>query len=162
MASLFGMLSGPARKSLSKNDVAPDFALPDQDGNMFTLHDQIGKHILVVYFYPKDETPGCTKEACGFRDSYEAFSAAGAKVVGINSAAPEVHKKFALNHRLPFTLLSDSGNKVGAAFGVKSLFGISGRETFIIDRSGKIAFRFASLMQFDKHVSEALAVIGAL
>src|ERR1700712_965695 len=102
LAALFGMFSGPSKKPMEKGDKAPDFALPDQDGNMFTLHEEVGKHILVIYFYPKDETPGCTREACGFRDSYETFSEAGAKVVGVNSATPEGHKKFALNHRLPF------------------------------------------------------------
>jgi len=162
LASLFGLLSGTAKKPLEPGTRAPDFALPDQDGIMFTLHEELGKHILVVYFYPKDETPGCTKEACSFRDSYEAFSDAGAKVIAINAASPETHKKFALHHRLPFTLLSDPGNKVGAAFGVRSLFGISGRETYIIGKSGKIVFRFASLMQYDKHVTEALAIIKNL
>lgn len=160
-AAFFSFFSGPAKKLLNIGDTAPDFALTDQDGKNFVLHEEKGKNLLVIYFYPKDETPGCTKEACGFRDNYEAFTDAGAKVIGINAASAETHKKFAVHHRLPFTLLSDPGNKVGALFGVKAMFGMSARETYIIDKSGKIVFRFASMMQFDKHVSEALAVIKA-
>jgi thioredoxin-dependent peroxiredoxin len=160
-AGLSMFASSFARSPLKAGDTPPDFALPDQDGKIFILHEEIGKQMLVIFFYPRDETRGCTKEACSFRDHFETFTEAGATVIGINSAPPEKHKQFAENHRLPFRILSDPKNRVGASFGVKSMFGISGRETFLIGRSGKILFHFASMMQFDRHVTHALEIIRA-
>ncbi|MEL6256324.1 MAG: peroxiredoxin, partial [Bacteroidota bacterium] len=110
---------------LSVGDQAPDFSLPNQDREVVSLSDYKGKKHLVVYFYPKDETPGCVKEACGFRDSYEAFTEAGAEVIGISADGATSHSKFIRNRNLPFQLLSDKDLSVAEEFGVKkSLFGL--------------------------------------
>jgi peroxiredoxin Q/BCP len=142
-------------------DRAPDFSLPASDGRTVSLADFRGK-VLVVFFYPKDETPGCTREACEFRDSYETFVEAGAEVVGVSDDSVESHKSFAAHHRLPMTLLSDGGGKVRGLFGVKSLFGLPDRVTFVIDRDGTIRHVFQARLRFGKHVDEALAVVRQL
>jgi len=150
------------RKTLAPGDTVPSFSLKDQNDSLFDVSDYIGKKILVIYFYPKDESPVCTREACSFRDSYSDFTNAGAMVVGVNSASVESHKHFQLNHQLPFTLLSDPGNKVLKLFGVKSRFMISGRETFVIDKSGKIRFTYDSFTNGPAHEAEALKFIKTL
>ncbi len=141
----------------------PDFVLPDENGNDFHSSSLSGK-AAVIYFYPMDETKGCTAQACSFRDSYEDFEAAGARVIGISSDSVEKHLKFKENHRLPFTLLADSDKKVRRLFGVKdNLFGlIPGRETFVFDKTGKLVHRFKSQMQWNKHIEEALEVVKDL
>ena len=108
-----------AGKHLKVGDSIPVFSLRDQNDNLFNISDYTGKKILVIFFYPRDESSGCTKEACSFRDKYDVFTKAGAMVVGINSGTVESHKKFIQNHKLPFTLLSDPENKVLKMFGVK-------------------------------------------
>ena len=114
---------------------APLFILPDQNGKLINLNDFIGKTNLVVYFYPKDESYGCTKEACSFRDSYEDFKEAGAEVIGISADSEASHKGFAANHKLPFILLSDKDKKIANLYGVGKTMGIlPGRVTFIIDK----------------------------
>lgn len=145
-------------------DAAPTFSLPNQDSKTISLSDYLGKKHLVVYFYPKDETPGCTKEACGFRDSYEAFTDAGAEVIGISADGVDSHNAFASRRRLPFQLLSDPDNAVSKAFGVeKAGFGLfPGRETFVIDKEGKIRMRFVSSLNINKHITSALKVIQGL
>jgi peroxiredoxin Q/BCP len=125
------------------------------------LRDKIGKP-LVVYFYPKDETYGCTKEACEFRDHYEDFVAAGAEVIGISRDDAASHAKFRQNHRLPFTLLSDPDGKVAATWGVRAPLGLPGRVTFVFDKAGTLRHRFASALRFGKHVDEALAIVKSL
>ncbi|WNJ16104.1 peroxiredoxin [Pontibacter sp. G13] len=149
---------------LSIGDQAPDFSLLNQQDQLVKLSDYLGKKHVVLYFYPKDETPGCTKEACGFRDRYEAFTDAGAEVIGVSADSVESHKLFALNRRLPFQLLSDPKNQARKSYGVAgSLFGLlPGRETFIIDKSGKVRFKFASQLNIDPHIDEALKVIEGL
>ena len=124
------------------------------------LRDRIGKP-LVVYFYPKDETYGCTAEACSFRDSYEDFVAAGADVIGISRDDAASHASFKQHHRLPFTLLSDPGGKVAAAWGAGG-FLLPGRVTFVLDAAGIVKHRFSSQIRFGKHVDEALAVVKTL
>src|SRR5262252_1337051 len=119
---------------LSIGDAMPDSTLVGPDGQV-KLRDRLGK-TLVVYFYPKDETPGCTIEACGFRDQYQTFTDAGADVIGISRDTAESHEKFRSHHRLPFTLLTDPGGKVAEAWGVKSILGIAGRVTFVFDKDG--------------------------
>src|SRR5882762_5024227 len=99
-------------KSLKVGDAVPVFSLRDQNDSLFMSTEYVGKKILVIYFYPKDETSVCTKEACAFRDNYSDFTNAGAMVVGINSGTVKSHKSFMENHKLPFTLLSDPDNKV--------------------------------------------------
>jgi peroxiredoxin Q/BCP len=143
-------------KHLVVGDTVPHFALYDQNGQLFDSKDYIGKKICVIYFYPRDESSVCTKEACSFRDSYAAFEKAGAIVVGINAAAPEVHRKFAEHHQLPFRLLSDPGNKVLKLFGVKGMVVITGRETFVVGLDGKVAFTYNSMSDGERHVAEAL------
>ncbi len=124
------------------------------------LRDRIGKP-LVVYFYPKDETYGCTKEACAFRDQYEDFVGAGAEVIGISRDDAASHASFKQHHRLPFTLLSDPRGKVAEVWGVSGGL-IPGRVTFVFDKAGVCRHRFSSAIRFGKHVDEALAVVKTL
>lgn len=142
----------------------PSFTLPDQNGKMFDINSVLGKKNLVIYFYPKDDTPGCTREACSFRDQFEVFNEADALIIGISGQSIESHKKFAEKHHLGFTLLSDSGNKVRKQFGVPSdLFGlIPGRVTFVVDKTGKVIYIFNSQTQTEKHVDEALRILKNL
>lgn len=141
-------------------DTAPDFELKDKDGNLVKLSDFRGEKSVVVYFYPKDETPGCTAQACSFRDSYEDFKEAGAEVIGISSDGSSSHSGFAENHRLPFILLSDTTGKVRKAYGAYDLLGlIPGRVTFVIDKQGKIIHKFDSQLSPTKHINESLEAI---
>jgi peroxiredoxin Q/BCP len=137
----------------------PDVTLIGDTGPV-KLRDRIGKP-LVVYFYPKDETYGCTKEACSFRDQYEDFTAAGAEVIGVSRDDADSHASFKQHHRLPFTLLSDPGGNVGKAWGVKGGF-LPGRVTFVFDKTGTCRHRFDSQIRFGKHVDEALEVVKKL
>ncbi len=159
VASSFFMTSKGQNKHLTVGDMVPLFSLYDQHDSLYQIANDIGKKILVIYFYPKDESSGCTKEACSFRDNYDMFTKAGAKVIGINSGPVESHRKFIQHHQLPFTLLSDPGNKVLKMFGVKSKFFISGRETFVVDTSGKIVFTFDSFVNGSAHEKETLDFI---
>src|SRR5579883_1817396 len=144
-------------------DKAPDFSLPDQDCKMISLHDLLGKGPIVLYFYPKDESAGCTAEACSFRDSYEVFKQAGAEVVGVSGDSVQSHQQFAQHHRLPFILLSDTNGAVRKLYDVAPTMGfIPGRVTFIIDRNGVIRHRFSSQIAPAKHVTEALRIIAQL
>ena len=144
-------------------DRAPDFTLPAADGRAVSLAEFRGKKVVVLFFYPKDETPGCTREACEFRDSFDRFGDVGAEVIGVSDDDVESHKKFAAHHRLPMTLLSDAGGRVRETFGVKPLFGlIPDRVTFVIDRDGVVRHTFAARLRFGKHVDEALDVVRAL
>lgn len=145
---------------LNVGDPMPDVTLQGESGPV-RLRDRLGK-TLVVYFYPKDETYGCTKEACSFRDQYEDFIAAGAEVIGISRDDAASHASFKARHRLPFTLLSDPGGTVGYAWGVKGELGLPGRVTFVFDKQGICRHRFESLIRFGKHVDEALEVVKRL
>jgi peroxiredoxin Q/BCP len=148
---------------LEAGAAAPDFALEDQNGRVVSLADFKGRRNVVVYFYPKDDTPGCSKEACTFRDQYADFSDAGAEVFGISSDSPASHRAFAAKHELPFTLLSDPGGKARAAFGVPATLGLlPGRVTYVIDKQGVIRHAFNSQLSPARHVAEALQVLGRL
>lgn len=141
-------------------DRAPAFTLSNQQGTAVNLADLLGQKPIVLYFYPKDDTPGCTAESCAFRDSYEVFQEAGAEVIGISADTPESHQRFANKHRLPFTLLSDTGNQVRKLYGVPStLFVLPGRVTYVIDRTGVVQHVFDSQLDFNAHVKEALATL---
>jgi peroxiredoxin Q/BCP len=141
-------------------DKAPDFTLDSQTGENVTLSDFFGKKNLVLYFYPKDETPGCTREACTFRDSYELFTDLGAEVIGVSADTVESHKAFAEHHNLPFTLLSDLDNNVRKLYGATSTLGfIPGRVTFVIDKKGIVRHVFSSQLQPEKHIEEAKEVL---
>ncbi|QQL50373.1 peroxiredoxin [Mucilaginibacter ginkgonis] len=155
----FKNIDNSRAKRLEVGDPVPQFALYDQNNKLFDVKNEIGKHILVIYFYPKDESMVCTKEACSFRDSFNDFTAAGAKVIGINSGTVASHKAFSEHYKLPFTLLSDPGNKVNDLFGVKSVFFMTGRETYVIGLDGKVAFKYGAMMQGKEHVDQALQYI---
>jgi thioredoxin-dependent peroxiredoxin len=137
-------------------DKAPDFTLPSQMGDNVKLSEFLGKKNVVLYFYPKDESIGCTKEACTFRDSYEELTKLGAEVLGVSGQSVESHKSFASHYGLPFILLSDQGNKVRELYGVPSTMGlIPGRVTYIIDKKGVVRQIFNSQTQAPRHVEEA-------
>lgn len=139
---------------------APDFSLPNQRGELIRLSDFTGKRAVVLYFYPKDNTAGCTREACAFRDSYEAFTDAGAEVIGVSSDPPDSHAGFAGQHRLPFILLSDAGGAVRKRYGVPRTFGLlPGRVTYVIDRDGIVRHIFSNLFAAERHVTEALKTL---
>jgi peroxiredoxin Q/BCP len=142
----------------------PEFELKDQNGNMFSLAPVLGKKNLVIYFYPKDDSPGCTREACSFRDQFEVFADADAMIIGISAQSVESHFEFAKKHRLNYTLLSDTGNKVRKLFGVPaSFFGLfPGRVTYVINKQGKVAYIFNSQTQAEKHIDEALRILQEL
>lgn len=143
---------------------APAFALKNQDDQTVKLSDAALKgHWVVLYFYPKDDTPGCTKESCSFRDQYTAFTDAGAEVLGISSDNEKSHKAFAEKYNLPFPLLSDTGGSVRKAYKVpKSLGLLPGRVTFVVDKQGVVRHAFNSQLNATKHVSEALTVLNIL
>lgn len=140
-------------------DQVPAFTLRDQNGNEFDIEDYRGKK-LIVYFYPKNESGVCTKEACAFRDNYKVFEDKGAMVIGINSGTVESHKKFAEHHRLNFTLLSDSGNRVLKSFGIKNILFLTGRETFVVNEQGRVVFRYRGFLNGDAHVAKTLAYLN--
>jgi thioredoxin-dependent peroxiredoxin len=142
---------------------APGFRLPRSDGTLVSLEDFLGKKNLVVYFYPKDFTRGCTAEACGFRDAYEEFKSVGAEVIGISSDSQKSHESFAKEHELPFILLSDTNGEARRAYGVKKSLGLfPGRVSFVIDKQGIIRHAFSSQARATAHVDEALAVLKSL
>lgn len=148
---------------MKKGDKAPDFTLPNQHGEKVALYELLHDKPVVLFFYPKDHTPGCTKEACAFRDSYEIFKDAGAEVVGISSDGPESHKQFAQKHRLPYQLLSDRTGRVRKLMGVPKTLGLlPGRVTYVVDREGQIRHVFNSQFNFGKHIDEALKTVQSL
>jgi thioredoxin-dependent peroxiredoxin len=150
-------------RGIQTGDKAPDFTLPSQSGDPVRLQDRLGERVVVLYFYPKDHTPGCTAEACAFRDGYEAFTEAGAEVIGVSSDSPDRHAGFASKHRLPFTLLADRGGRVRKAYGVPAALGfLPGRVTYVIDRTGTVRHVFNSMTNIDGHVGEALEVVRKL
>ncbi len=153
-------LLGGGRAGVGVGDRAPDFTLPDRSGRTVHLGDYRGKQAVVLYFYPKDDTPGCTAESCSFRDQYQDFKDAGAEVIGVSSDSAESHAKFADKHRLPFVLLADRGGTIRKQYGVPATLGLlPGRVTFVIDRDGVVRHVFNSQFQATKHVAEALAAL---
>ena len=148
---------------VAPGEQAPDFTLPTQTGAPVRLYDLLGERALVLFFYPKDNTSGCTAEVCAFRDQYEVFKEAGAEVVGVSSDSVDTHAGFAGKHHLPFTLLSDKGGKVRKLYGVPATLGLlPGRVTYILDRHGVVRHMFSSQMAIGKHISEALRVLETL
>jgi peroxiredoxin Q/BCP len=142
---------------------APDFTLPSQSGAPVRLQDRVGERVIVLYFYPRDDTRGCTAEACAFRDSYEVFADAGADVIGISSDSVDRHAAFAGKHQLPFTLLSDQGGRVRKRYGVPAVLGVlPGRVTYVIDRQGTVRRVFSSMTNIGQHVSDALETVRQL
>ena len=150
-------------KKVGVGDEAPRFSLRSQSGEQVDLKDHVGRNEIVLYFYPKDNTPGCTAEAKAFRDRYEAFRDLGAEVIGISSDSVDSHKDFASRCELPFTILRDDGGKVRSLFGVPSAFGLlPGRVTYVIDRRGVVRHVFSSQMNPAKHVEEAVKVLRTI
>jgi thioredoxin-dependent peroxiredoxin len=144
-------------------DLAPDFTLLDQTGTPVRLRDLLGRTTVVLYFYPKDQTPGCTMEARAFRDSYAGFADAGAEVVGISSDSVASHRRFAAKEGLPFLLLSDRGGAVRELYGVEKTLGIlPGRVTFVIDTTGVVRHVYSSQLRATRHTREALDAVGDL
>jgi len=144
-------------------DKAPDFTLLSQTGESVTLSQFFGKKNIVLYFYPKDESKGCTRQACEFRDKYEIYTDLGAEVIGVSSDDVKSHKSFASKHNLPFILLSDTKKKIRKLYGVTSTFGvIPGRVTYIIDKNGIIRYVFSSQFQPKKHIPESLEALKNL
>ena len=149
--------------SVKAGDKAPDFTLRSQAGEPVRLSDRLGERVVILYFYPKDETRGCTAEACAFRDSYEVFTEAGAEVIGVSSDSVDKHAGFAGHHELPFTLLSDQGGAVRKSYGVPAALGvIPGRVTYVIDRAGNVRHVFNSMTNIGGHVDDALTVVKQL
>jgi peroxiredoxin Q/BCP len=151
-----------AAKELKVGDAAPDFHLPSTEGREISLKEFRGKKNVVLYFYPKDDTPGCTKEACSFRDERPKFDKKDAVILGVSFDDLESHKKFAGKYKLPFPLLSDADKKIAEAYGVykeKSMYGRTymgiERSTFVIDKDGKIAQVYRKV-KVDGHSDEIL------
>ena len=148
--------------SLQIGDTIPDFSLFDQTGKPRTNIECKGK-ALVLFFYPKDDTPGCTTEACGFRDKYNLFEILGAVVWGVNNASEDSHRKFAEKNQLPFPLLCDEDNLLRKQFGVPKVLGLlDGRVTYIIDSKGEIRHIFSDLLNGPAHVTEALRILDEI
>jgi peroxiredoxin Q/BCP len=148
---------------LKEGDPAPKFRLPSATGSDVSLDDFLGKKNLVLYFYPKDNSPGCTREACSFRDSHPAFKGLDAEIVGISGDDQNAHERFARTEHLPFPLLSDSDGSVRRAYSVKPTLGmIPRRATFVIDKQGIIRRIYSSQLRSEKHVREALMALKSI
>jgi peroxiredoxin Q/BCP len=149
---------------LSVGTRAPEFSLPARGGKPARLADYLGKKTVVLYFYPKDDTTGCTLESCSFRDAYEDFLAAGAEVIGVSADSLESHDRFAAKHRLPFVLATDADGAAARAFDVgRAFLGLApGRVTFVIDKQGVIRDAFSSSLRMHEHVHRALSLVRSL
>lgn len=150
---------------VSEGDIAPDFRLKSDDGKSYSLSQFRGKKDVVLYFYPKDDTPGCTKEACSFRDNVSKFVGRGAQILGVSLDDIDSHSKFRQKYDLNFPLLSDPDHKISSAYGVYKLKKMYGNEfwgiersTFVIDKSGNIRKAFRRV-QVDGHTDEVLKSI---
>ena len=150
-------------KRIEAGDRAPDFTAKTQAGEDLTLSDYRGRSTVVLYFYPKDDTPGCTLEARCFRDHYHDFVAAGAVVIGVSSDSIERHQGFAQRNELPFQLVSDPDGSIRSAYGVPRSFGLlPGRVTYVIDKEGVVRDLFNSQLRSRRHVDRALEMVNSL
>ncbi len=140
----------------------PDIVLRNQNGELFDLKKETAGKNVVLYFYPKDDTPGCTAQACSFRDQFEDFTDANAVVIGISGQSVESHKAFAQKHQLTFTLLSDEGNKIRKQFGVPTSFLglLPGRVTYVIEKTGKVIYIFNSQTNISGHIEHSLKILN--
>jgi peroxiredoxin Q/BCP len=153
--------SGSGRPAVGER--APEFTLAGPGGRSVSLAELLRGGAVVLYFYPKDQTPGCTMEACAFRDDIDAFAAAGAQVVGISRDDEASHARFAAKHKLPFLLLSDPTGETHARYGVTKKLGfIPDRMTFVIDQGGIVRHVFSSMIRMRAHVDESLAIVRRL
>ena len=155
---------GLTESKVGTGSIAPNFTLASQSGQIVSLKDFIAqKKPVVLFFYPKDDTPGCTKEACAFRDDHEGFGKLDAEVIGISSDSVESHRRFAAKHDLPYTLLSDESSKVRKLYGVPNTLGLfPGRVTYVIDEEGVVRRVFSSHLGVEKHAQEALKVLQVI
>jgi thioredoxin-dependent peroxiredoxin len=152
-----------SKKPIAVGDRAPDFALPNANGETVRLSDFVGKKNVVLYFYPKDESVGCTAEACAFRDSYQDFKDAGAEVIGVSNDSVSSHQGFATHHRLPFVLLSDQSGTLRKLYSVPAWMGfIPGRVTYVIDKEGIVRHVFNSATNMTAHIRESLQTLQAM
>jgi peroxiredoxin Q/BCP len=148
---------------LCPGDPAPDFTAQAHNGQQVRLADYRGKHVVVLYFYPMDGSPVCTKEACSFRDAFEEFTKLGAVVIGVSADSPERHRTFAASRALPFLLLSDQDGSVRNAYQVPKTLGVlPGRVTYVIDKQGIVRYVFSALFSAEWHVAEALRIVREL
>ncbi len=151
------------RRLLHIGDHAPDFTLPTHTGSAVSLKNFLGTSTIVLFFYPKDNSFGCTKEVCAFRDSYEVFKQAGVEVIGVSSDSLASHTMFAQKYQLPFMLASDISGEMRMHYGVPATFGfLPGRVTYIIDKQGIIRHIFSSQLTPNKHITEALTILKML
>ncbi|ACF13788.1 alkyl hydroperoxide reductase/ Thiol specific antioxidant/ Mal allergen [Chloroherpeton thalassium ATCC 35110] len=152
---------GSGKEGLEIGDKAPDFSLPSDDGQLISLSEYKNHQIVVLYFYPKDNTPGCITEACSFRDRVEEYKAAGVAVIGVSTDDAESHKDFRETHKLNFTLISDTKKKTTEAYGALTSLGFARRMTFVIDKSGIIRKIYPDVTP-SGHASEVLEFIKSL
>ena len=158
---LLDLFSGTS--SVHPGDAAPDFELLDDSGQTLRLSGFRGRKAVVLYFYPKDDTPGCTKEACTFRDQYQDFVDAGAEVIGVSSDTSDSHARFASKYRLPFRLVADRDGSVRKRYGVPATLGLlPGRVTYVIDKQGIVRHVFNSQFQAAQHVAEAMQALRSI
>lgn len=156
-------LSNETKRRPGVGDIAPDFTAPNAAGERIRLSDFRGKKDVVIYFYPKDNTPGCTAEACAFRDRYDLITGLDAEVIGISSDSQASHQAFAAQYALPFPLLSDEGGAIRKLFDVPATLGLlPGRVTYVIDKQGVIRHIFTSQINMEAHVAEALKTLHSL
>ena len=162
------MLTEPARRrytltmSVAVSEAAPDFVLPGADGTPLQLSSLRGRKV-VLFFYPRDDSPVCTVQACAFRDAYDELTTAGAEVVGVSSDSAESHRRFAANRELPFPIVSDPDDAVRRLYGANSslLFRKTGRVTYLIDEEGIVRDVFSSMFRPFEHVRRAREWVGA-
>src|SRR5277367_6068771 len=148
---------------IEPGQTAPSFTLKDSSGHEWTLHALRSAGPVVLFFYPRDDSPVCTREACAFRDAYQDFVDVGARVVGVSSDSEESHRAFAERRRLPFVLLSDPGGVTRKAYGVGRTLGlVDGRVTFVIDADGIVRMAFSAQLQSVAHMEQALEAVRRL
>lgn len=154
-------VSAPARgEMIAAGEAAPSFRATTHEGSVVQSDGGARSRVLVLYFYPRDETPGCTREACSFRDAFSAYSEAGADIVGVSTDTAEAHRGFAQHHRLPFGLIADTDGRLAGAFGVPVNSGYTARTTVVIGRDGRVARVFPNV-RVDGHSEEVLAAVRA-
>ncbi len=154
-------VTSPAREALiAQGDAAPSFVATTHDGHRVESNGGARERVMVLYFYPRDETPGCTREACSFRDAYSAYTEAGAEIFGVSTDAADSHRGFAQNHQLPYGLIADTDGRLAGAFGVPVRAGFTARTTVVIGRDGHVARVFPDV-SVDGHSTEVLAAVRA-
>lgn len=154
-------VTSPAREGLiAQGDAAPSFTATTHDGHRVESTGGARERVMVLYFYPRDETPGCTREACSFRDAYSEYGAAGAEIFGVSTDGADAHRGFAQNHQLPYGLIADTDGRLAGAFGVPVRAGYTARTTVVIGRDGHVARVFPNV-SVDGHSTEVLAAVRA-